>query len=225
MILVVDDDPRIARVLTRLFSMEGYGSRCASSGREGLEMFDADSPDAVILDLGLPDMRGQEICQVMKNLSPETPVIILTAISDVAERAALLKMGADDYVTKPFSPKELLAGVQAALRRSRRTRRRHRIVFGNVEVDFASMQVTKDGRPVTLTAHEFNLLRFFLDNPQRIITRDELLKEVWGGNEDRDTRVVDNQILKLRRKLEDNPENPVHFCTVYRGGYRFRATP
>jgi DNA-binding response OmpR family regulator len=224
-ILAIEDDPRILKALQRLFSSEGYEIRSASNGKQGLEMFAVPGLDAVVLDLMLPGLSGRDICRSMKQASPDIPVIILSAISDVADKVLLLEIGADDYVTKPFSPRELLARVQAAVRRSKRSSLRPAISFGEVQVDFACMRATRGGRPVSLTAHEFKLLRFFLDNPDRVLSRDELLNEVWGYNAYPSTRTVDNQILKLRQKLEGNPANPVHFCTVHGAGYRFVQMP
>lgn len=224
-ILVIEDDARILKALQRLFSSEGYEIRSASNGKQGLELFASPALDAVVLDLMLPGMSGRDICRSMKQSNPDIPVIILSAISDVADKVLLLELGADDYVTKPFSPRELLARVQAAIRRSKRSRLRPNISFGEVEVDFACMRATRAGKSVTLTAHEFKLLRFFLDNPDRVLSRDELLNEVWGYNAYPSTRTVDNQILKLRQKLEGDPANPVHFCTVHGAGYRFVQLP
>jgi DNA-binding response OmpR family regulator len=224
-ILVIEDDARIQKALERLFMAENYEFRSASDGAEGLKLAAGVAPDAVILDLMLPGMSGREICRTLKQSYPDTPVVILSAISEVADKVLLLELGADDYVTKPFSPRELLARVQAAIRRSRRSRVRPMIAFGDVEVDFARMQATKKGSLVALTAHEFKLLRFFLDNPERVLTREELLNEVWGYNSYPSTRTVDNQILKLRQKLEPNPAEPVHFCTVHGAGYRFVPMP
>jgi DNA-binding response OmpR family regulator len=224
-ILIIEDDARILKALQRLFTSEGYEILSATDGKDGFEIFGQSSPDAVVLDLMLPGMSGREICKGMKQSSPDVPVIILSAISDVADKVLLLELGADDYVTKPFSPRELLARVQAAIRRSRKSSLPQFISFGDVQVDFARMRATKNGKPVTLTAHEFKLLRFFLDNPERVLSRDELLNEVWGYNAYPSTRTVDNQILKLRQKLEENPANPVHFCTVHRAGYRFIQMP
>jgi DNA-binding response OmpR family regulator len=224
-ILVIEDDGRILKALQRLFSSEGYEIRSANEGKQGLELFASPGLDAVVLDLMLPGMSGRDICRSMKQANPDVPVIILSAISDVADKVLLLELGADDYVTKPFSPRELLARVQAAVRRSKRSRSRPNVSFGEVQVDFACMRATRSGRPVTLTAHEFKLLRFFLDNPERVLSRDELLNEVWGYNAYPSTRTVDNQILKLRQKLEGDPANPVHFCTVHGAGYRFVQMP
>ena len=224
-ILVIEDDARIQKALHRLFAAEGYEVRSATDGKEGLEMFAGVAPDAVVLDLMLPGMSGRDICRTLKQSSPDTPVVILSAISEVADKVLLLELGADDYLTKPFSPRELLARVQAAMRRAKRTRTRPTVGFGDVQVDFARMQATRNGAHVTLTAHEFKLLRFFLDNPERVLTREELLNEVWGYNSYPSTRTVDNQILKLRQKLEPNPAQPVHFCTVHGAGYRFVPAP
>jgi two-component system, OmpR family, alkaline phosphatase synthesis response regulator PhoP len=224
-ILVIEDDTNIQRVLQRLFSAENYDVKTTAEGKQGWEAFASSSPDAVILDLMLPGMSGRELCRSIKESSPETPVVVLSAISDVADKVLLLELGADDYVTKPFSPRELLARVQAAIRRARRARTRPAAAFGDVQVDFARMQATRNGAPVVLTAHEFKLLRFFLENAERVLTREELLNEVWGYNSYPSTRTVDNQILKLRQKLEPNPAEPVHFCTVHGAGYRFVPAP
>jgi DNA-binding response OmpR family regulator len=224
-ILVIEDDARIIKTLQRLFSSEGYEIRSATNGREGLDMFSSALPEAVVLDLMLPGMSGRDICRQMKRSSPDTPVVILSAIAEVADKVLLLELGAEDYVTKPFSPRELLARVQAAIRRSKRTHVRPLVTFGEVQVDFARLQATRNGRQVVLTAHEFKLLRFFLENPERVLSREELLNEVWGYNSYPSTRTVDNQLLKLRQKLEEDPGSPVHFCTVHGAGYRFVPSP
>jgi DNA-binding response OmpR family regulator len=224
-ILVIEDDANIQRVLERMFSAEHYDVKTTSEGKQGWEAFASSSPDAVILDLMLPGMSGRELCRSIKESSPETPVVVLSAIADVADKVLLLELGADDYVTKPFSPRELLARVQAAIRRARRIRARPTVTFGDVQVDFARMQATRKGAPVVLTAHEFKLLRFFIENAERVLTREELLNEVWGYTSYPSTRTVDNQVLKLRQKLEPNPAEPMHFCTVHGAGYRFIPAP
>jgi DNA-binding response OmpR family regulator len=241
-ILVVEDDPGMARALQRLFEREGHEVRCAFNGKEGLEMFIGSPPDAVILDLMLPGMSGRDVCRSMKQTEPGIPVVVASAISDVAEMALVLELGADDYITKPLSLRELLARVQAAIRRSKREYPNpkdhaevpsgptwdgypNRRAFGNIQLNFKSMRAFKNGQPVTLTAHQFKLLRFLLDNPERVLTRNELLKKVWGHSGNNSARTVDNQILQLRQKLEENPAEPVHFCTVYGTGYRFAPRP
>jgi DNA-binding response OmpR family regulator len=221
LILVIEDDPRIQRALRRQFTAEGYEVHIEGEGPAGLAACKSMRPATVVLDLMLPGLSGREVCKGIKAWSAETPVIVLSAISEVADKVLLLETGADDYVTKPFSPRELLARVQAAMRRTRKTVQELPLNFGNVSVDFLKMEVHKADVFVPLTAHEFKLLRFFLDNPGRAIGREELLSGVWGLNFHLTTRTVDNQILKLRQKLETDPANPVHFRTVHGFGYKF----
>lgn len=221
LILVIEDDPRIQRALQRQFVAEGFDVHIEGEGPAGLEACRSMSPSAVVLDLMLPGMSGRDVCKEIKAWSGDTPVIVLSAITEVADKVLLLETGADDYMTKPFSPRELLARVQAAIRRSQKKTPPAPIGFGDVSVDFLKMEIHKGGVPVPLTAHEFKLLRFFLDNSGRAIAREELLSDVWGLSFHLTTRTVDNQILKLRQKLEDDPANPVHFRTVHGTGYKF----
>jgi DNA-binding response OmpR family regulator len=220
-ILIIEDDPRMQKVLKRLFQEQGYKTEIASDGQAGADSFLACSPLAVILDLLLPRMSGREVCKRIKIAAPDTPVLIVSAVSDVVDKVLLLELGAEDYITKPFSPRELLARVQACIRRRKRTAPSVAYRFGDCEIDFLRMRATRAGRPVTLTAHEFKLLRFFTDNPERVLSRDELLNDVWGYNCYPTTRTVDNQILKLRQKLETDPANPRHLQTIYGAGYKF----
>lgn len=220
-ILIVEDDLRMQKVLRRLFVAESFAVESATDGLAAVERFHALAPSAVVLDLMLPGLSGREVCKRIKKAAPRMPVIILSAITDVADKVLLLEIGADDYVTKPFSPRELLARVQAALRRVEQAPASKPIGFGDCEVDFARMVVQRLGRTVVLTAHEFKLLRFFLENSERVISREELLTDVWGYNHYPTTRTVDNQILKLRQKLEEDPANPRHFITVHGAGYKF----
>jgi DNA-binding response OmpR family regulator len=157
----------------------------------------------------------------LKQQAPALPVIVLSAASDVADKVLLLELGADDYVTKPFSPRELLARVRAALRRTARTGSSDVIAFDGISADFNKMEVTRNGETVQLTAQEFKTLKFMAQNAERMISRDELLNEVWGYQNYPSTRTVDNHILKLRQKLEKDPGNPVHFRTVHGMGYKF----
>ena len=220
-ILVVEDDPRLQKVLRRIFSEERYTVVVAGDGRTALEEFRGHRPLAVVLDLILPYLSGRELCGLFKAQSSETPVIILSAITEVADKVLLLEIGADDYVTKPFSPRELLARVQAAIRRQRRPAAPVAYRFGDCDVDFNSMGVRCKGQPVLLTAHEFKLLKFFTENVDRVLSREVLLKEVWGFHSYPTTRTVDNQILKLRQKLEPDPGSPKHFLTLHGAGYKF----
>lgn len=220
-ILIVEDDPRMQKVLRRIFDEEHYHTVVAGDGQSGLNAFQRERPLAVVLDLILPQVSGRELCQTFKRLSAETPVIVLSAITEVADKVLLLELGADDYVTKPFSPRELTARVQAAIRRQRKPAAAEGFRFGDCEIDFKRMTASRNGIPVVLTAHEFKLLKFFTDHAEHVLTREVLLNEVWGYNFYPTTRTVDNQILKLRQKLEPDPANPRHLLTIYGAGYRF----
>lgn len=220
-ILVVEDDPRMQKVLRRLFTEENYTVEIAGDGRAGLDLFRALRPVAVVLDLILPQISGRELCQSMKAISNDTPVIVLSAISEVVDKVLLLELGADDYVTKPFSPRELMARVQAAVRRRRRPTQATTYRFSDCEIDFAKMTAVRGGVAIVLTSHEFKLLKFFTENAERVLSRELLLNEVWGYNSYPTTRTVDNQILKLRQKLEPDPANPQHLLTIYGAGYKF----
>jgi DNA-binding response OmpR family regulator len=224
-ILIVEDDPRMQKVLRRVFVKERYAVVTADDGQVGLDAFRSERPIAVVLDLILPQISGRELCPLLKAISSDTPIIILSAVTEVVDKVLLLELGADDYVTKPFSPRELMARVQAAIRRQRKlaapsgaTSVYH---FGQCEIDFRKMSARKGGSSVVLTAHEFKLLKFFTENVERVLTRELLLNEVWGYNCFPTTRTVDNQILKLRQKLELDPANPKHLLTIYGAGYKF----
>jgi len=221
-ILVVEDDPQIQKILQRTFREQGYEVTVCGNGQDGLDTFRSSRQSAVILDLLLPGIFGRDLCKMMKAEQPGVPVIVLSAISEVADKVLLLELGADDYMTKPFSPRELMARVQAALRRPRiQAATLATFSFGACEIDFAKMSARRAGKPITLTAHEFKLLKYFVENAERVLSREELLNEVWGYNSYPTTRTVDNQILKLRQKLEPNAADPQHLQTVYGAGYRF----
>jgi DNA-binding response OmpR family regulator len=220
-ILVVEDDRAVQKALRRLFEAEGYGVQTAMDGQSAVEMFRSSVPSAVVLDLRLPGLPGRDVCSEIKQHSPSVPIIVLSAASDVSDKVLLLELGADDYVTKPFSPRELLARVRAALRRTTRPINTDQFSFADIHIDFTKMEVIREGRVVAFTAQEFKTLKFMVQNPERVITRDELLNEVWGYHNYPSTRTVDNHILKLRQKLESDPANPVHFRTVHGVGYKF----
>ena len=239
-ILIVEDDLRIQKALERQFTSEGYRVHALSEGGMACTVCRELQPLAVVLDLMLPGLSGREVCRQIKAESPDLPVIILSAITEVADKVLLLEIGADDYVTKPFSPRELLARVQAAVRRTERTLEARKVapallpgespdasphLFGDVSVNLRRMEVRRAGVPVILTAHEFKLLRHFLNHTDRVITREELLQDVWGYKFFPTTRIVDNQVLKLRQKLEADPAHPVHFKTLHGIGYKFVVQP
>src|ERR1039458_9352995 len=209
-ILVVEDDPRIQKALHRQFTSEGYTVHISGDGAEGLATCKTLRPTGVVLDLMLPGMSGREVCKGIKSWSPNTPVVILSAVSEVADKVLLLELGADDYVTKPFSPRELMARVQAAIRRTQKPSAAapSHTAFGRITADFSAMEFFKDGVPVILTAYEIKLLKYFIEHAERVITREELLNDVWGYTSYPTTRTVDNQVMKLRQKLEADPARP-----------------
>jgi DNA-binding response OmpR family regulator len=220
-ILVIEDDRAIQKALKRLFESEGYNLEIAGTGTAGLEAFRAAVSCLVVLDLKLPGMPGRDVCREIKKEAPSIPVIIVSATTEEVDKVLLLELGADDYVTKPFSPRELLARVHAVLRRSSRPAVADQYSFDDVAVDFAKMEVARAGKPVTLTPQEFKILKYFAQNTERVISRDELLNEVWGYQCYPSTRTVDNHLLKLRQKLENDPAHPTHFRTIHGAGYKF----
>jgi DNA-binding response OmpR family regulator len=230
-VLIIEDSRPMQRTLQRLFEADSLGVRIASDGVEGLERFRLEPPNVVVLDLKLPGLSGKELCRSFKAESPSVPIVVLSANADVDDKVVLLELGADDYVTKPFSPKELLARVRRAMRRNVRTQpgaaatdavSPHDVLtFGDVEIDFTSMESRRAGRLVSMTAQEFKLLRFLSRSIDRVISREELLNEVWGYQNYPSTRTVDNHVLRLRQKLEPDPSHPRYFVTVHSAGYKF----
>lgn len=220
-ILVVEDDRATRKALQQMLEAEGYLVETAQDGAQGLALFRAARPNFVILDLRMPKVQGQDVCRQMRKESEEVPILILTGSAEEVDRVLLLELGADDYVTKPFSPKELLARVRAVLRRSRRNSVVDQLYFDEVAVDFQKMEASRGGKIVALTPQEFKLLKYFAQSPDRVISRDQLLSDVWGYNSYPSTRTVDSHILTLRQKLEREPASPVHFVTVHNAGYKF----
>jgi DNA-binding response OmpR family regulator len=220
-ILIIEDDRSIQKALKRLFESEDYSVDLAGDGKAGLEAFRGLPPSLVVLDLRLPGIPGRDICRELKEKAPQLPIIVLSAKTDVADKVLLLELGADDYVTKPFSPRELLARARTAMRRVHKPAPANVFAFGEVTVDFSKMELTRSGQPVALTAQEFKALKFFVQNPGRVVTREELLNEVWGYQNYPSTRTVDNHVLKLRQKIEKDPSAPAHFKTIHGTGYKF----
>lgn len=228
-VLVVEDSRAMQRTLQRLFQADALEVQIASDGPAGLESFRKQTPTAVVLDLKLPGISGKELCREFKSIAASVPIVVLSANSEVEDKVLLLELGADDYVTKPFSPKELLARVRRAMRRgsapppgnNQPVTVRELVTFGDVSIDFTSMEASRSGRPVTMTAQEFKVVRFFSKSPGRVISREELLNEVWGYHNYPSTRTVDNHILRLRHKLEPDPANPRYFLTMHGAGYKF----
>ncbi len=222
-ILVIEDDRAVQKALKRLFEAEGFAVDIAGNGAAGLEMFRAATPSVLVLDLSLPGTPGQDVCREISQAAPSLPIIILSAKTEVMDKVLLLELGAHDYVTKPFSPRELLARVRTAMRRSPslRTPLTETFAFGDVKVDFTKMELWREGTPVALTSQEFKVLKFMIQNAERVLSREELLNFVWGYRNYPSTRTVDNHILRLRQKLEKDPANPLHFRTVHSAGYKF----
>lgn len=221
-ILVIDDDPAVQRVLLRMFAANGFDVSIVGDGTLAMDALRKTAPQVVILDLSLPGKSGRELCREIKQESATIPIIVLSAACDVLDKVLLLELGADDYVTKPFSPRELLARVRVAARRLSHIWNRPDVFkFGDIEVDFSAMELRRGEQNVPLTPQEFKILRFFLNNEARVISRTELLGEVWGYRCYPATRTVDAHILRLRQKLEQDPSDPVHFQTVHSAGYKF----
>jgi DNA-binding response OmpR family regulator len=229
-VLVVEDSRPMQRTLQRLFGSDGLEVEIASDGIAGLEMFRKRIPSVVVLDLKLPRMPGKELCRAFKSHAASVPVVVLSANAEVEDKVLLLELGADDYVTKPFSPKELLARVRRAMRRAGDNTPRTRatvesehelLTFGEVRIDFTSMEAARSGEKLTLTAQEFKVLKFLAGSPGTVISRAKLLNEVWGYENYPTTRTVDNHILRLRQKLEPDPRNPRYFLTIHGAGYKF----
>jgi len=222
-ILVIEDDRAVQKALKRLFEAEGFAVDIAGNGAAGLEMFRAAAPAVLVLDLSLPGTPGQDVCREISQAAPSLPIIILSARTEVMDKVLLLELGAHDYVTKPFSPRELLARVRTAMRRSlsMRTPLTETFQFSDVKVDFTKMELWRGGNPVQLTSQEFKVLKFMIQNAERVLSREELLNHVWGYRNYPSTRTVDNHILRLRQKLEKDPANPLHFRTVHSSGYKF----
>ena len=219
-ILIVEDEPNMVAGLRDNFEYEGYEVLTASDGAEGLGRALNDAPDLVVLDVMMPKMSGLDVCKQLKAKRPSSPVIMLTARGQEVDKVVGLELGADDYVTKPFSIRELLARIKAVLRRAHGGSQ-ERYAFGDVAVNLRTCQVTRDGKPVEFSAKEFDLLKYFLCHPGEALSRDRLLEKVWGYNSFPTTRTVDAHIVHLRQKLELKPEEPRFILTVHGVGYKF----
>ena len=225
-ILIIEDEINILRGLADNLRFEGYEVLTASDGESGYQLLVNNRPDLVILDLMLLKVNGAEVCRRARASGIATPILMLTARSQESDRVAGLDLGADDYVTKPFSLPELLARVRALLRRAQlavavKPEGIPWLVFDRVEVDFSSYEARRDGLPVEMTRKEFQVLRYLAGHPGQVITREQLLQDVWGLEKYPTTRTVDNHILSLRIKLETEPGSPRHLLTVHGVGYKW----
>ena len=223
-ILIIEDDTSIRQGLEDTLRAKGYAVAAADRGGEGLRLFGEELPDLVILDLMLPDMEGFEVCKKLKAHGQDVPVIILTARGAELDRVRGLELGADDYVTKPFSLMELLARVAAVLRRAGRARGQERpveaISFEDVFLDFRRHEGTKDGRPIKLSDRAYVIMQVFARHRGEVLSRERLLEEAWGYSRELNTRTVDNHVVKIRQQIEDDPNNPRLLVTVHGVGYK-----
>lgn len=221
-LFLVEDEPGLVLTLTDRLTREGYHVETTADGVRALERGLSEAFDLVLLDVMLPNLNGFEVLREWRRRSIEVPVIMLTARGQVVDRVVGLKLGADDYVTKPFEMVELLARIEAKLRRApARTQSVEGHQFGEIRIDFRKAEVTKAGEPLELSAREFQLLRYFVEHRGATLTREELLNEVWGYNAMPSTRTVDVHVAWLRQKIEPHPRHPQFILTVHGLGYKF----
>ena len=224
-ILLVEDEPGLVMTLSDMLMIEGYAVESATDGNTGLARASGEPFDLVILDVMLPGKSGLDVCRELRFRGKDVPILMLTAKSQLVDRVVGLKIGADDYLTKPFEAPELLARIEALLRRAKKEKLAPvgQFQFGNVEVDFERGDVTKAGVPISLAGKELELLRYLIDHRGNVVSRDELLEGVWEYQPGVSSRTIDVHVAWLRQKLEENPQNPKHIHTVRGVGYRFSA--
>jgi two-component system alkaline phosphatase synthesis response regulator PhoP len=223
-VLIIEDEPGLVLALTQRLTSEGYAVETAGDGEQGLRRGAGEPFDIIVLDLMLPTRSGFDVCRDLRQRGINTPIIMLTARGQVVDRVLGLKLGADDYLTKPFAMMELLARIEALLRRSGPSGMRQAggvYSFGSISVDTRRTVVTRDNEPVDISAREFKLLRYLIEHSGATVSRDELLNEVWGYNTLTTTRTVDVHISSLRQKVEDDPRHPKSILTVHGFGYKF----
>jgi len=222
-ILVVEDEEDLRRGLAVNLGRQGYEVLTAGTGEEAIDLTLRHTPHLVLLDVMLPGMSGIDVCRELRQKGIEVPIIMLTAKTEEIDRVVGLEIGADDYVTKPFSRAELLARIRARLRRLPQEPPSNlaRYRFGDIDIDFEKLRATRDGSPLRLTRKEFEVLRFLIRYRGEVVSRDRMLDEVWGYDAYPTTRTVDTHILKLRKKIESDPHAPEYILSVYGGGYTF----
>ncbi|MBK6312978.1 MAG: response regulator transcription factor [Blastocatellia bacterium] len=221
-VLIVEDDEATAFALRDGFEFEGYEVLVATNGRTAVRMANEERPDVILLDVMLPEMSGIDVCKQIRGASNNVPIIMLTARGQEVDKVLGLKIGADDYVTKPFSFMELQARVEAVLRRSTPKSEPAALVeFGDVRLDFKMLEASKGECRLDFSPLEFKLMKFFIDNRQQVVTRDQMLRSVWNSNSSMFTRTVDMHVAKLRKKIEDSPNHPRYIITIYGVGYKF----
>lgn len=223
-ILVIEDEPSVAIALRDSLESEGYSVEMVSDGGKGFQLASSENFDLILLDLMLPKMNGLEICQRLRANEVETPIIMLTARGASSDAAFGLKLGADDYIPKPFDVGELLARIEAVLRRTNRQQNEKQIVnIGNVQLDLRRLKATRNGEPIELSPREFEILQMLIAHSGETVTREQLLHHIWGEHASLYTRTIDAHITRLRQKIEPNPANPEYIITAHRVGYRLIA--
>ncbi len=221
LILAIEDDPAILRGLADNLRFESYEVLTAADGQTGYALIQERRPDLIILDLMLPNLSGYEICRKLRAEGVQTPILMLTARGEEADRVLGLDLGADDYVSKPFSVRELMARIRAILRRSHPSKAApEELRFDDITVSFISYEATRAGRPLEMTRKEFQVLRFLASRAGEVVSRDDLLNEVWGYENYPTTRTVDNHVAGLRAKIEREPANPQRLKTIHGVGYK-----
>ena len=220
-ILVIEDEAALRLALSDRLRSEGYEVETAADGEQGWDRARQGGFDLILLDVMLPGRSGFDLCRDLRREGVATPILMLTARGEVLDRVLGLKLGADDYLVKPFETAELLARIEALLRRAQPDTEGGAFAFGEVRVDFKRVEVTKGGEPVELSALEFRLLRYFVEHRGEVLSRDRLLDEVWGYSAEVYSRTVDQHVATLRRKIESDPRRPRHVVTVHGLGYRF----
>jgi len=221
-VLVVDDEPIVRQVVVKYLEREGFETLEAEDGLEARALLEREAPSAVVLDVMMPRLNGLELCRWIRARS-DVPVIMLTALGEEADRIVGLELGADDYVTKPFSPRELAVRVKAVLRRATvGAPKAERLEIGELAIDSGTREVRKADEPLRLTAMEFDLLWFLASHPRRVFSRAQLMESVWGYQASFDTGTLTVHIRRLREKIEDDPSAPTHLQTVWGVGYRFQ---
>jgi two-component system alkaline phosphatase synthesis response regulator PhoP len=223
-ILIIEDEKDLVKGLRLNLEDEGYQVEWAADGANGIERALKEKPDLILLDIMLPKKDGLDVCRELREKKIATPIIMLTAKSEEIDKVVGLEIGADDYITKPFSIRELLARIKAHLRREQRGSRPIPDVyaFGDVEVDFGYFKIRRGGKEWDLTSLEGEILKYFLSRPGEVVKRNDLLEKVWGYEKFPTTRTIDNHILKLRKKIEDDPSHPEHILSIYGEGYKFK---
>lgn len=221
-ILVIEDEPEMQRGLRDNLEFEGYTVHVVGDGKKGLETIRSKKFDLILLDVMLPGISGFDICKTARTEGVSTPIIMLTAKGEEVDKVLGLEFGADDYITKPFSLRELLARVKAVLRRTPSDTNAiiKKVSLGLLEIDFERYTALKKGKPVSMTSKDFDILRFLWQHQQQVISRDDLLKHVWGYDDSISSRTVDNFIVKLRKNIEKDPSHPKHIITIHGTGYK-----